>query len=154
MKKMYIMFACLAFATALYSAKDNFQTREHWSTGYYRASSEQHVYFYNDETRWYCHVQNATQLNSFSAQDQVRVVGNIYPILNLGVSLSECPWWDGFYKTDESETVYRLYPGNVCEVTSPEMLAAYGATDVVVTAEVGSDFTAHRTNVGQCYWPY
>ncbi len=95
MKKIYTsIFACLAFASALNSAKNNFQIQEHWATGYYRASSDQQVYFYNDEYRWYCHVQNATQLNSFFAQDQVRVSEIFYPILNLGQSLSECPWWD------------------------------------------------------------
>lgn len=126
---------------------------EHWATGYYRSSSDTNTYFYNDEYRWYCHVQNNTQLNSFFAAEQVRVIGDIYPILNLGVSLNECPWWDGFYKTDDSEIVYRLYPGNICSITSPEMLAAYGVTDVV-TAEVGSDFGVHRSNIGQCFWPY
>lgn len=155
MRKIYLsIFACLALATSLNAGKTSYEAKEHWATGYYRASSEEHVYFYNDEYRWYCHVQNQTQLANFFAEDQVRVVGDIYPILSLGQSLGECPWWDGFYKTEESETVYRLYPGNVCQVTSPEMLAAYGATEFVVTAEAGSDFTAHRTNIGQCFWPY
>jgi len=147
MKKIYLgIIASLVFAGVL--------NAEHWATGYYRASADQEVYFYNDEYRWYCHVQNPTQLHTFFAADQVRVVGDIWPILSLGVSLSECPWWDGFYKAEDNDKIYRLYPGNVCEVTSPEMLAAYGAVDFVVTAESGSDFTAHRTNIGQCFWPY
>ena len=84
----------------------------------------------------------------------MRVVGDISPILGLGQSLGECPWWDGFYQTEESDEVYRLYPGNVCRITSAEMLAAYGATDAVVTAELGSDFRIHRTDIGQCFWSY
>lgn len=147
MKKIVILlFSLVNFCASLMA--------EHWSTGYYRQSSEEQVYFYNDEFRFWCRVQNATQLESFFATDQVRPVGDVNDILNLGVSLNDCAWWDGFYKASDSEVIFRLYPGNVCIVSSPEMLAAYGATDVVVTGESGSDFTAHRTNIGQCFWPY
>lgn len=161
MKKIVIGFCALMSMCTMLNAvsktekiPNDYQATEHWSTGYYRASSDAEVYFYNDEYRWYCHVQNATQLESFFAVDQVRVVGDVYGILNLGESLNECPWWDGFYKASDNDAIYRLYPGNVCLISSPEMLAAYGATDHVVTAEPGSDFTAHRTNIGQCFWPY
>ena len=56
------MLACLVLVTSLNAEKNNTGTKEHWSTGYYRASLDENVYFYNDEYRWYCHVQNATQL--------------------------------------------------------------------------------------------
>lgn len=147
MKKIFItVFISLVTSLSLQA--------EHWATGYYKASGDGEVFFHNDEFRWYCHVQNNTQLESFFAAGQVRVIGDIFPILELDTSLGECPWWDGFYKTDDNDTIYRLYPGNVCTVSSPEMLAAYGATDAVVTAAAGSDFTAHRTNINQCFWPY
>lgn len=127
---------------------------EHWSTGFYRSSGDNEVYFYNDEVRTYCHVQNLTQLSYLTTLDQVRVIGSLNDFLSLSVSLNECTWPDGYYKTSDSEALYRLYPGKICQITTPEMLAAYNATNSVITAEPGSDFSSHRTDIGQCYWPY
>jgi hypothetical protein len=146
MKKIVYILMLYISATSLMA--------EHWSTGYYRANGDSNVYYYDDEIRWYCHVQNDTQLENFSAVDQVRVVGDISPILGLGQSLGECPWLDGFYRVEDSEAIFRLYPGNACLITSAEMLEAYGATNDVILAEAGSDFAVHRTYIGQCYWPF
>ncbi len=132
-------------------------TAEHWPTGYYRTVSDPNTYYYDDELRWYCHVQNQAQANLFDVDAQVRIVGDIYSFLGQAVSLNECAWPNGFYKAvleDGTEgATYRLYSGNYCLITSPEMLAAYGGTDAVISTEANSDFGAHRTNVGQCFWP-
>lgn len=128
---------------------------EHWPTGYYRSVSDlENSYYYNDENRWYCHVQNATQASLYDVENQIRVVGDVYGFLSAAVSLNECPWPNGFYRTSGTEgPVYRLYPGNICTVTSDEMLSAYGGTESVIEAEEGSDFGSHRTQIGQCFWP-
>lgn len=109
---------------------------EHWSTGFYRETGSEDVYFYNDEYRYYCFIQNHSQLENYSAVDQVRVVGDVESILNLGKCLYECPWHDGFYKSSDNDAIYRLYPGNICLVSTPQMLAAYGAIGSVVTTGI------------------
>lgn len=131
---------------------------EHWPTGYYRTVSDPaNTYYYDDEMRWYCHVQNQTQANLFEVESQVRIVGDVYQFLGQANSLNECTWPNGFYKAvyeDGTESpIYRLYKGNYCTVTSPEMLAAYGGTDSVISTEQNSEFGAHRTFIGQCFWP-
>jgi hypothetical protein len=128
---------------------------EHWPTGYYATAADpQTAYYYDDEYRWYCHIQNATQAELYGVEEQLRIVGDVSSFLSQAVSLNECPWPNGFYRTiGENSPVFRLYPGNICEITSPEMLAAYGGTDSVVESEEGSDFGSHRTTIGQCFWP-
>ncbi len=128
---------------------------EHWPTGYYRAVADPaSTYFYNDEYRWYCHVQNATQSDLYDVEEQVRVVGDVYGFLSLASNLGECVWPDGFYTIGgDTPIIYRLYPGNICTITSEQMLAAYDGTDLVISAEENSDFFAHRNFIGQCYWP-
>lgn len=132
-----------------------FAQAEHWPTGYYRSSSDPaNSFYYDDENRWYCRVQNATQAGLYDVESQVRVVGDVYSFLGQAISLNECPWPNGFYSIAGTEgPVFRLYPGNICTVTSPEMLAAYGGTDQVIQSEEGADFTAHRTQINQCFWP-
>lgn len=127
---------------------------EHWPTGFYSSIDSADAYYYDDENRWYCHIQNATQSALYDVESQVRVVGDVWSILSLGFNLGECRWPDGFYTiTDGDGAIYRLYPGNICQITSPQMLAAYGGTDSVISAEVNSTFGAGRTWIGQCYWP-
>lgn len=132
---------------------------EHWPTGYYRSTSDpENSFYYNDENRWYCHIQNPTQAGLYGVEEQIRIVGDVYSFLSTAVSLNECPWPNGFYQATPAEEggespIFRLYPGNICTVTSPEMLAAYGGTDQVIVAETGSDFGSHRTELGQCFWP-
>lgn len=128
---------------------------EHWPTGYYGTVADpENVYYYNDEYRWFCHIQNQTQAGLYDVESQVRIVGDVDSILSQAISLQECPWPNGFYTIVDSEgPVYRLYPGNKCTITSEEMLAAYGGTDYVIYAEEGSDFGAQRTELGQCFWP-
>lgn len=148
MKKSFLLLSLVVnFAVSIYA--------EHWPTGYYTTVSDPaNIYYYNDENRWYCHVQNPTQAALYDVQDQVRVVGDVYSFLSLSTSLNECSWPDGFYTTGgDNPVVYRLYPGNICTITSDEMLAAYGGTDQVIYAEVNSDFGSHRTFIGQCFWP-
>lgn len=142
----------LLFLSALISS---IAQAEHWPTGYYRAASDpDNSYYYNDENRWFCHVQNATQAGLYDVESQIRVVGDVYGFLGQAVSLGECPWPNGFYQANsEGAAVYRLYPGNICMVTSDEMLAAYGGSESVIYAEENSDFGAHRTQIGQCFWP-
>jgi hypothetical protein len=132
-----------------------FAKAEHWPTGYYATVDDpDNAYYYDDEFRWYCHIQNVTQSDLYDVPEQLRIVGDVSSFLSLAVSLNECPWPNGFYKIINTDgPVYRLYPGNICTVTSPEMLAAYGGTDSVIAAEEGSDFGAHRTQIGQCFWP-
>lgn len=141
-------FAALVLFTAFNA------TAEHWATGYYQAAGDNPVYYYNDEYRWFCEIQNATQLGTYNATEQVRVVGDVDSFLSQATSLGTCPWIDGYYQTSEDATIYRLYPGNACIITTPQMLEAYGATNSVVTTEPGSDFAIHRNNIGQCYWPW
>jgi hypothetical protein len=128
---------------------------EHWPTGYYRTVSDPtNSFYYNDESRWFCHIQNATQANLYQVESQIRVVGDVASFLNQATSLNECAWPNGFYKIAGNEgPVFRLYPGNICTITSPEMLAAYGGSSSVIEAEAGSDFGSHRTQIGQCFWP-
>jgi hypothetical protein len=128
---------------------------EHWPTGYYRMVTDpNNSFYYNDEYRWYCHVQNATQGALFDVDAQVHIIGDVYSFLGNATSIGECPWPNGFYTTGgETPVTYRLYPGNICQVTSVEMLAAYGGVDQVIPAEENSDFGAHRTFIGQCFWP-
>ena len=128
---------------------------EHWPTGYYATVSDPYTaYFYDDEYRWYCHIQNATQAGLYDVASQLRIVGDVDVFLSQATSLDECPWPNGFYKiADTDGPVYRLYPGNICTVTSPQMLAAYGGTDYVIESEEGASFDAHRTQIGQCFWP-
>lgn len=147
MKKFFLSLAALFVSFGALA--------EHWPTGYYNTIDDpSNSYYYNDENRWYCHIQNDTQAGLFDVADQVRTVGDVYSFLSLATSLGDCAWPDGFYTTDGSDTnIYRLYPGNICTITSTEMLAAYGGTDYVITAEDGSDFSVHRTNIGQCFWP-
>lgn len=143
-----ISLACLLVFLVSTSLK-----AEHWSTGYYQVTGDNPVFYYNDENRWYCQVQNQSQLENFNEVDQVRIVGDVWSFLSQATSLGSCAWNNGFYTTAADSTIYRLYPGNVCIISTPEMLAAYGATDSVTVADDGSDFTAHRNNIGQCYWP-
>ncbi len=145
MKKVFLVALILSLASFA----------EHWPTGFYRTVNDpDNSYYYDDEFRWYCHVQNGTQADLYDVESQIRVVGDIYSFLSQAVSLEECPWPNGFYRVAESEgPVYRLYPGNICAITSDEMLAAYGGSDQVITAESGSNFGAHRTEIGQCFWP-
>jgi len=128
---------------------------EHWPTGYYATLDESdQAYYYNDEYRWYCHIQNATQGDLYDVPEQLRIVGDIYSFLSQATGLGECPWPNGFYRIVNTDgPVYRLYPGNICTITSPEMLDAYGGTDSVIESEEGSDYSAHRTDIGQCFWP-
>jgi hypothetical protein len=128
---------------------------EHWPSGYYSTVEDpQNAYYYNDENRWYCHIQNATQSALYDVGSQIRVVGDVYGFLSAATSLNECSWPNGFYTVAGGEgPVYRLYPGNICIVTSDAMLAAYGGTDSVIEAEENSDFGSHRTWIGQCFWP-
>lgn len=148
MKKTIISSMAVATMLAVGAAA------EHWPTGYYRTVADpDNSYYYNDENRWYCHVQNATQASLYDVESQVRIVGDTYGFLSLATSLNECSWPNGFYNTASNGQIYRLYPGNVCSITSPEMLDAYGGTDSVVQAEDNSDFGAHRTWIGQCFWP-
>lgn len=130
-------------------------TAENWPTGYYRTVNDPaNTYYYDDELRWYCHVQNETQASLYDVENQVRIIGDVYPFLGNAVSLGECRWPDGFYSiTDGDGTIYRLYPGNYCLITSPQMLDAYGGTDSVIFTEANSDFGSHRTFIGQCFWP-
>lgn len=143
-----VIFAALSMVIAINAAA------EHWATGYYQANGDNPVFYYNDEYRWYCQIQNATQLNTYNATQQVRVVGDVNGFLEEAVSLGNCPWLDGYYNTSDDGTIYRLYPGNACVITTPQMLDAYGATNSVITTESGADFTVHRNNIGQCFWPY
>lgn len=128
---------------------------EHWPTGYYQTINDSgNTFYYDDEYRWYCHVQNETQASLYYVADQIRIVGDISSFLKEAVSLGECRWPNGFFQTiDNDGTVFRLYGGKICAITSPQMLAAYGGTESVIIAENGSDFGAHRTDIGQCYWP-
>lgn len=131
---------------------------EHWPSGYYSTTATpDDAYYYNDENRWYCHIQNATQSYLYDVASQIRVVGDVWAFLGQAVSLGNCSWPNGFFRAQNDDgtlgAVYRLYPGNICEVTSDAMLAAYGGTDSVIVAESNSDFGTHRTWVGQCFWP-
>jgi|GEM_PF-3340286 len=147
MKKVVVSLVALLVSVAAFS--------EHWPTGYYRTVDDPHnAYYYNDENRWFCHVQNDTQANLYDVEAQIRVVGDVNIFLSQATSLNECPWPNGFYKVAGSEgPVFRLYPGNICTITSTEMLSAYGGNDHVIETEEGSQFAAHRTEIGQCFWP-
>lgn len=149
MKKTIVLLAILSNLSSV------FAFAEHWPTGYYSTVAEpENAYYYNDENRWYCHIQNATQSALYDVPSQVRIVGDVNSFLTQATSLNECSWPNGFFKVAGTDgPVYRLYPGNICLVTSPEMLAAYGGTDSVIEAEENSDFGAHRTFIGQCFWP-
>lgn len=148
MKKL-VMFAILS------TMLSGIVNAEHWPSGFYKAVSDpDNVFYYDDEYRWYCHIQNATQATLYDVDSQVRIVGDIYTFLGQAVSLNECPWPNGFFKVANGDgPVYRLYPGNICIISSQEMLDAYGGTDQVIEAEETSNFAAHRTELGQCYWP-
>lgn len=146
-KTSYLLFGAFTLCMAIAAKAD------HWPTGYYKQTGDNPVFYYDDEHRWYCSFQNASHLTSYNIADPVRVVGQIWDILNLGVNLNSCPWPDGFYMASDNQVVYRLTPGSICQISSPQMLDAYGATNSVVSTDAGSDFSAHRTNYGQCFWP-
>lgn len=149
MKKVIVFVSFICFFMSVLGVS------EHWPTGYYSTVEEpENAFYYNDEYRWYCHVQNATQSSLYDVASQIRIVGDVYSFLSQATSLEECSWPNGFYKVAGTDgPIYRLYPGNICEVTSAAMLAAYGGTDAVTEAEENSDFGAHRTWIGQCFWP-
>lgn len=128
---------------------------EHWPTGYYATVDQpEEAYYYDDEYRWYCHIQNATQGDLYDVPEQLRIVGDVSSFLSQATSLGDCPWPNGFYKIENTEgPFYRLYPGNICIITSFAMLEAYGGQDSVIESEEGTNFGAHRTEIGQCFWP-
>jgi hypothetical protein len=133
----------------------SFGHAEHWPTGYYQTVADPtSIYYYDDDYRWYCDVQNPTQAQLFDVASQVMIVGDVSGFIDNAVSLAECPWPNGFYTISNGDgTIFRLYPGNICTITSSEMLAAYGGTDSVISAEPNSLFGASRTEIGECFWP-
>ncbi len=121
-------------------------------SGYYRVSDRPEVYFLNSSSNTYCHVQNPSQMNLLGGFGKVRVVGG-NSFRSGATNVGECDWPKGFYRRKSRPEVYRLSNTQMCWVSSPEMMEAYGGFGQVRVVENSSDIKAGRTDVGECDWP-
>ncbi len=123
------------------------------SSGYYKSNSRPEVYYVNADRRAFCHVQNPSQMNLFGGFGQVRVVGNESFKSGLADG-GKCRFDNGFYKRKSKPEVYGLTDNQMCWVSSPQMMNAFGGFGKVRVVDDSSDFLAGgRQDVGDCSWP-
>jgi len=91
-------------------------------------------------------------MNIFGGFGQVRVVGT-QSYQSGARPLGGCMWPDGFYRRQSAPEVYRLFQTQMCWVSSPEMMEAYGGFGQMRVVDDPSVLQARRTDVGDCEWP-
>jgi hypothetical protein len=126
---------------------------------FFRQSDQAAVYF-QYLPNMYCHVQNTDQMAAYGGFEKVKVV----PKLQMkGQQTGVCGWPNGFYRLNNEPNVYRLYASgapeawnlgsNICHVTNPEQMAAYGGFEKVKVVSPDSKLGVGRGPVQPCFTP-
>ncbi len=124
-----------------------------WPDGFYR--DERATYFATDgdsenaSDRKLCWVESPVQMNSMGGPQNVMPVtdGSFF---NGRTNAGTCAWADGFYRAENTATVYQVTGNTYCHVPDPESQNVLGGFGIVRVVPQSATYAANRTNTGAC----